>query len=119
MQIVDMEVQDVETSSTLANLVEQQHLVGNGIPDVRIESQGPRRAGDQLSGRDRVSACKQCDLVPLPDQLLGQIIHDPLRAAVEPWRYTFEQRSNLRDPHFLLPIPINSVRRAIGVSMTQ
>ena len=108
MQIVDVEVQDVEISCTLANLVEQQHLVGNGIPDVRIESQGSRRAGDQLSGRDRVSACEQRDVVPLPDQLLGQVIHDPLRPAVEPWPYAFEQWSNLRDPHFLLPILISS-----------
>ena len=41
--LVDMEVQNVEILGGVADPVKHQHVIGNGIVDVRVE---PKRGGD-------------------------------------------------------------------------
>src|SRR5690606_8592790 len=82
---------------------EHDHVVGQGIADLGIEPERLLAARHQLRGRQRVAAREQGDLVTLPDQLLGQIGDDSLRAAVEAGWNAFDQGCDLRDSHLLVP----------------
>jgi hypothetical protein len=45
------------------------------------------------------TAGEQRDVVPLLDELLGQIGDDPFRAAVQPGRHAFDERCDLGNFH--------------------
>src|SRR3954447_9651053 len=54
---------------------------------------------NQLRRRFRIAAGKQRNLMSLGHQLLSQIRHNPLDAAIEFWRHTKTKGCNLRDSH--------------------
>ena len=91
--------------------------------DPRSLSSGPARAGPddrERGSRVRASSCsaagapgtssaaviqfaagEQGDVVPLPNQLLGEIGNDAFRAAIAARRNAFGKRSDLSNPHSL------------------
>ena len=99
VQNIDVKVQNIEPVGHAANPVEHHDVMSDGLPDVGIKPQGGPASGLQAGGGQRVPAGEQCHVVPLPDQFLGQIGHDPFGPAIKPRRTTFEQRSNLRYLH--------------------
>ena len=110
LELVDMEVQNVEILGALADAIEHQHVVGNGIPDARVEPQRLRHAGHEIGRRDRIAAREQCNLMAERHQLLGQVRDDPLGAAIKPWRNAFDQRRDLRDFHCVSRSPNRTER---------
>src|SRR5215471_10715744 len=65
MKLINVEVQNIEVRGHAPNLVEHQHVVGNDVPDRGVEAQGLGTARDEFGPGDRVSACKQRDVVTL------------------------------------------------------
>ena len=51
MEHIDVKMKDVEGVSALANTIQHEHVVWNGIPNARIQPQGLRNTRHQLSGR--------------------------------------------------------------------
>src|SRR5207244_954850 len=70
-----------------------------------VQAQRLPGAGNEARLGHRVAAREQGDLVALPDQLLGEIGDDPLRAAVELGRHALIERCDLRDPQCRTHLP--------------
>src|SRR5688572_9279091 len=58
--------------------------------------------GDELCTGHRVAAREQGDLVALPDELLREVRHDPLRPAIVFRRHALVQRRDLGHLHRVL-----------------
>ena len=99
MQQINMEMDDVEIVGLAAHVVQHHQMVGQGVLDGGIESQGHVRAADQFRRGPRVAAGKQGDVVALMNKFFGEVGNHPLGAAVEVGRHAFHQRGNLRNPH--------------------
>ena len=59
MELIDMEVENVEFFGAVADAIEHQHVIGDGIANILVETEGPRGAGDQIGTRYGVAACEQ------------------------------------------------------------
>ncbi len=99
VQKVTMDVNHVEFVGATPQFLELQRGVNERLLDSWVQTQGRRDHGVQFRLRHRVAAREQGNVMPLPHQLFGQIRDDPLGAAVEPGRHTFNQRGDLRDLH--------------------
>jgi hypothetical protein len=65
-------------------------VVCEGVDYIRSsESQGVLADGTEFGGGDGVAAGVESDIVPLMDQLFGEIRYDSLGASIELWRHTF------------------------------
>ncbi len=99
VEVIDVKMQHVELGGVRADLVEHQHVVGNGVADRRVETQRLGAARHEVRRGDGVAAREQRHIVAQRDQFLGEIGDDALGAPIEPGRHAFDQRSNLRDFH--------------------
>ena len=77
---------------------------------MRIEAQGPFAGRDQPRAGFGVPACKQRDLVALPDQLLSQIGNYAFRPAIRKRWNAFIQRRDLCNFQSLTPRPCAEAR---------
>ena len=99
MKLIHMEMQQIELRGHAADFIEHNHGVGNVVPHGRIESKGLLTAWDKSCAGKGITAGEQSDIVPLFDELLGEIGDDPFRAAVEPGRHAFDERRYLGNFH--------------------
>ena len=99
VKLVDVEMENIELVGALPHPIEHKHVIGNGVAHVRVEPQRHGGARNEAGARYRVAACKQRHVVTEPDQLVGQIGHDPLRAAVKTRRHALHERRDLRNFH--------------------
>src|SRR3974390_1075283 len=96
---VNMKVKHVELVHAAADLVQHDHVVGQGIAHCRIETQGHVAAAHELSRCLRVTAREKCDVVSLTHQLFSQERYDPFGATIESRRYALMKRGNLSNTH--------------------
>jgi hypothetical protein len=89
VQVVGVEVQDVELVRLPPHAVEHYQMIDEWVFDAAVEPQRRVAAGDQLCAGIRVAAREQCHLVAEPNQLLRQVEHHTLGAAVELRRTAF------------------------------
>ena len=101
---IDVEVENVEFAGSLPHLFQHHHVIGDRIPGVWIQAQRLFGAFYEFRVGYRIAACEQRHLVPLPNEFFGQIGDNPLGAAVQFGRNTLEQRGNLRDSHYHVPV---------------
>ena len=73
MKLIDVEMQNVKVLCGVADPVQHQHVVGDGIADVRVEPDRGGNAADELRARDRIATGEQGHLVTHPDQLFRQV----------------------------------------------
>ncbi len=99
VKLVDVEMQDVEILRIAADPVEHEHVVGDRVVDIGVETQRHRRAADQVGGGDRVPAGKQRHLVALPHQLIREVGYNSLGSAIKPRWHALDERTNLRNFH--------------------
>jgi hypothetical protein len=97
-QVFDMRVDDVEFPEAPEGGFQGDEMACQGLLDVG-EPQGLAANRLQAGGSAGIPAGEQGDVVPQPHQLLGEEMHDPLRAPVQGGRNTLIQRRNLRYPH--------------------
>ena len=101
MKLIDMEMQDVKFFSEAAYPVEHQHVIGDRITDVPVETQCCGRAAHELGSGDEVRACEQGHLVTQSDQLIREIGNNSLCPAIKPRRHALHKRRNLRNFHVI------------------
>jgi hypothetical protein len=94
-----VEVQHVEILGAAPHLLHHQHVWRDHVVNRGIQTQGARPHFVQTSRGDRVATGEQRHLVSERNQLLCQVRHHPLGAAVELRRDGFVQRSDLRNAH--------------------
>src|SRR5262245_28052079 len=99
MQVIDMEVQYVELIRDPHELVQHDHVVGNGVVSFGLEPQRRPAARYEVCVRHGIAAGEQGDVVTEGDELFGQIGDDALGSTVEPRGHTLHQGRNLRDSH--------------------
>jgi hypothetical protein len=68
VQVVDVKVKNVESGCMLADAIEHQHIIGNSIYDMGVETQCGGRAAYQTRGRYGIATSKQRDIVPEFDE---------------------------------------------------
>ena len=73
MKLIDVEMQNVKVLCGVADPVQHQHVVGDGIADVRVEPDRGGNAADELRARDRIATGEQAHLVTHPHQLFRQV----------------------------------------------
>jgi hypothetical protein len=100
VQVVDVKVKNVESGCMLADAIEHQHIIGNWIYDMGVETQCGGRAAYQTRGRYGITTSKQRDIVPEFDEFLREIRYDAFGATVKPRWNAFHQRRYLSDLHF-------------------
>src|SRR5262245_20648896 len=99
LQIVAVEMDDVEAGYVLEDQFYQTHVMRSRLMAFAVAPQGLRTGLDQPRIRLRVAAGEQRDLMPQPDQFLGQIGDDPLRPPIQLRGDAFVKRGDLRDSH--------------------
>src|SRR5262249_35649325 len=108
MKLVDVEVQNVELFGVLPHPVEHQHVIGNRVTNIVIETQRHGYARHQMGAGNGVPAREKRHLVAKSDQFVGEIGDDSLAAAVKSRRHALHERRDLRDFHIFLstgPVP--------------
>src|SRR5215203_920254 len=73
MELVDMKVQDIELVRKATDAIKLEHVVGNRVVYIGIETQSHRCATDQVGARHRISAGEQGHVMTQPDQFIGAI----------------------------------------------
>jgi len=73
MKLIDVEVQNVEFVGELSHPVEHQHVIGDRVTHVGVETQRHRDARHQTRAGNGVSARKKRHLMARSDQLIGEI----------------------------------------------
>src|SRR3974377_2221498 len=94
-----MKVQDVELVGPLPHLLQHDDVIGQTVPDTRIEAKRDIATARQFSGSLRIAASKQRDIVSLADKFFGQVGNDTFRSPIELRWNAFVEWSNLSDPH--------------------
>ena len=102
---------DVEISFPAPDPIKHHQVIDKRIFDPVIAPERHLTTRLQGCSSARIAAGKQCHLVPLPDQLFGQVGDDTLATAIEPRRTTFVQRSDLRDSHGVLTCGVDGVEK--------
>lgn len=82
MDVVEVEVDDVESVGFASDQLHEPDVVWERLPTTGLLPESPGAARDQTGRRPRVTAGEQGDLMALADQLLGQVRDDTLRPAV-------------------------------------
>src|SRR5665213_2035553 len=100
MQVVDVKVKNVKSGCMLADAIEHQHIIGNWIYDMGVETQCEGGATHQPRGRYGIATSKQRDIVSELDELLCEIRYDAFGATVKPRWNALHQRRYLSDLHF-------------------
>ena len=90
------------SSTPLKDLLEHHDMMGVAVHAVLVQAQRMPAGGDELCLGHRIAAREQGDLVALPDELLRQVGHHPLRPAIVFRRHAFVQRRNLGNFHRLV-----------------
>jgi hypothetical protein len=99
MEQIDVKMENVELIRTLADLINHQHEVRNGVVHCGIEAQRARATGSQFGAGDGIAARKACHIVAKPDKCFGQVGSDPLSTAIETRRHALNEGSDLCDFH--------------------
>jgi hypothetical protein len=99
VQNIDVEVENIELVSVPTHLIEHHDVVRDMIANPRVQTLCGLGARNQLGAGLRVAACEQRHLMPLGNQLLGQVRYDTLRSTIEARRAAFGKWSNLRNFH--------------------
>src|SRR4029453_11189155 len=94
-----MKVQDVKTVLAAENLLQHREKTCVWITDCPVQAQRTRGHSHKLCPGFRLPACEQCDIMANADKLFGQERHNALSPPIQPRRYSFNQRSYLRDTH--------------------
>ena len=71
MKLVDVKMENVELVGALANLIEHQHIIGDGIADRGRKTKRRLGTRHELGRGQRVATGKERELMTLLDQLLG------------------------------------------------
>jgi hypothetical protein len=82
MDEVGVKVQDVEAMRQALDLLEHGHMIGNVVPNCRVEAKRLLAAWYEGGGCVGVAACEQRDIVTLADQFVGEVGDHPFRAAI-------------------------------------
>src|SRR5690349_9437756 len=100
MHQVHMEVQDIELRGASFDLVQHGQVCGKiGFQRRSIEADRLISNRDKTRFRARIGRGEQCDLMPQLYERIAEVRDCPFRAAIQLRRYSFIQRSNLRDSH--------------------
>ena len=59
-----MKVKDIEVRGLPADTIEHQHVIGDRILDMRVETQCGSRAANQVARRNGIAAREERDVVP-------------------------------------------------------
>ncbi|GBD19206.1 hypothetical protein HRbin27_01710 [bacterium HR27] len=97
-EVIDMRVDDVELVGPGVHLLEHRHVERDRILGAE-ETQPPFSHRHQARAGLRIGRREERHVVPAPDQLLDERVHDTFRPTVQLGRYRFEERRDLRDPH--------------------
>jgi len=84
VQVIDVEVQHVELTRQLADLLEHDQVRHERVDRPAVEPERPRPGRDELGLRHGVAAGNERDLVSLAGQFFGQQRNDSFGAAVQP-----------------------------------
>ena len=103
MKDVDVEVEYIELIGPSADLVQHDHVIGQGIPHRKIQAQGHITATNKPGRCFGVAASKKRDVMPLADEFLGQERNDTLGASIKLRRHALVKGSNLGNPHRRAP----------------
>ena len=99
MQIIDMEMNDVEKMGIASDAIDQDHVMRQRVAALGVEAQRSLARRLQCRCCARIATGKQRNLVPLPNQFLGQMRDHALGTAVKLWRAALTQRCNLGYSH--------------------
>ena len=99
VEIVDVKVNKVKSLSLCHYFLQHYDVVRQLIDTSSIESQGLRTHRHELGLGQRVSACKQSNIMTLTDKFLHQPGDGPFRPAIQSGRYTFIKWRDLCNPH--------------------
>src|SRR4029453_4782515 len=94
-----MKVQDIKTVLAAENLLQHREKTCVWITDRPVQAQRTRTDRYKLFFRFRPPACEKCHIMTKADKLLGEERHNALSPPIQPRRYSFTQRSYLRDTH--------------------
>ena len=89
VQVIGVAMNNVEIRCPAPHLIEHHQVIDKRILDPLIAPECHLAPRIQGCGGARIAAGEQCHLVPLPDQLFGQVGDDTLATTIEPRRTTF------------------------------
>jgi hypothetical protein len=84
MHVISVEMDHIELSRVLINVLQKQHVECKLIYATIVQPQSPPAHSGQPCLRYRISAGKKGDLVSLPDQFLRQIGNYTFSSAIVP-----------------------------------
>src|SRR5580765_3307371 len=119
---IEMGVNDVEVAGFSQRLLHQHRHGGIAVEDPGIQSQGSSADRFEASGSDRISARKQGHVVTEPNQLFGEVGHDPFRSSIEFRWNALPQGGNLGNSHRTAPLIMayfvgrNATTRTSGIT---
>src|SRR5450631_2710628 len=102
----------------LADAIEHQHIIGNWIYDMGVETQCDGGATHQPRGRYGIATSKQRDIVSEFDEFLREIRYDAFGATVKPRWNAFHQRRYLSDFHFSVSLWKNRLFTGDGAGLS-
>ena len=73
---------------------------------LRIKPSGARADGIKHGSGHGIATCEERDIMAQHNQLVGEVGYNPFRAAIQPGRNAFGERSNLRYSHGTRPLKI-------------
>jgi hypothetical protein len=92
-------MENIEAVSVAENQLHEPDVMGKRLAAVWITPERLRATCHEPCARLRIAARIERHLVPLADQLFGQVRNNPLGTSVKERRNAFIERSNLRDAH--------------------
>jgi hypothetical protein len=96
---ITVEMENIEAVSVVENQFHEPDVMRERLATLWIAPKRLWATWHEPSPGLRVAARIERHLVPLADQLFGQVRNNPLRTTVKERRNAFIERSNLRDAH--------------------
>ena len=103
VHIVDMKMYDIKAVGILKDHLQHEHMMGELIHAVLIETKRASAGGDKLGLCDRIAACIKGHIVSLSHQFLCEIRNHTFRTPIVLRRYAFIKRCNLSDSQGIPP----------------
>ena len=94
-------MQNVEFICELAHAVEHQHVVGDYIAHIGVETQRLRNASHEIRARHGITAGKQGHVMAQSHKLIGDIGDNSLGTTIQPGWHALHERRNLRNFHVI------------------
>lgn len=98
-QVIDVTVNQVELIRPIEDLCELDDVRAQRVPSVQVQPERFRRSGGQSRTGDRVTAREQGNAMAASDELLREVGHDALRAAIQGGWDALVEGGDLCDPH--------------------